>query len=87
MFQKIVVAAGTFLPNHCLATTGYTDRPWAVLSHDADSIENDEYNSSIFACVFVEAVMFLPSPYLAMRKGYTYRQTDERLIKYVDNMR
>jgi hypothetical protein len=57
--------------------------------YDMDSIENDESNnSSIAAYVFIAAVTFLPSHFLAMIRvvlpsrclakigGYTYRHTD-----------
>jgi hypothetical protein len=42
-----------------------------------DRIENDvSNNSSIAECVFVAAVMFLPSPCLSAIIGYKYRHTD-----------
>jgi hypothetical protein len=41
--------------------------PW----YDTDHIENDvSNNSSIVACVFVTAVTFLPSRFLAMIGGF-----------------
>jgi hypothetical protein len=40
-------------------------------SYDTDRIENDvSNNSSIVACVFVAAVTFLPSRYLATIVGF-----------------
>jgi hypothetical protein len=54
-----------------------------------DRIENDaSNNSSIVSCVFVVAVIFLPSRFLATIGGYTYRRTDwwERFMKYAVEM-
>jgi hypothetical protein len=46
-------------------------------SYDTGYIENDaSNNTSIFACVFVTAVTFLPSRCLATIGNYTYRHTD-----------
>jgi hypothetical protein len=58
--------------------------PW----YDTGHIENDAFNNSIVACVFITAVTFLPSRCLATIRGfllsrclgtirwYTYRHTD-----------
>jgi hypothetical protein len=50
-----------------------------------DRIENDTLNNCVVACLFVTAVTFLPSPYLAAIRGYKYRHTDilEEFIKNV----
>jgi hypothetical protein len=54
---------------------GRTNRLLSLI--DTGHIENDaSNNSSIFACVFVTAVTFLPSCSLATIGGYTYRHTD-----------
>jgi uncharacterized RmlC-like cupin family protein len=41
-------------------------------------------SSSIFACVFIAAVIFILSHYLATIEGHTYRHTDwwEGFMKY-----
>jgi hypothetical protein len=54
-----------------------------------DRIENDtSNNSSIIACIFVAAVTFISSRFLAKIGRYTYRHTDrwEGFMKYAAEM-
>jgi hypothetical protein len=61
--QQFLFVAGTYLPGRCLATIGDTQTdPQTLLWYHTDRIENDAYNNSIVACVFVAAVKFFTKP-------------------------
>jgi hypothetical protein len=60
------------------AVIGSLNNKQEVLGRSNRLLSFDMTRTSIclFACVFVKAVTFLPSRYLATVKGYIYRQTE-----------